>query len=416
MGADSRSDHGGRSEGSRDRQRDAVTGIRGDAALVRGPMAGTPRSGIREMMDSAAALEGVLHLELGEPDFPTPPHIVEAVERAQRDGHVKYTLSRGTLPLRRLLSVKVLERNRLDASPEQIVVTTGGTAAVYAALASMVGAGDGVLVPNPGWPGIDLAATLLRARALPYRLLPEEGYAPDLDHLESLVGDARVLFLNTPSNPTGAVHDRRTLEAMLGIAERHGLVVLADEVYEDIVFDAEHVSIGSLGYEGRVVTVFSFSKGYAMTGWRVGYAVAPEEVVEAMVQVQETIVACPSWTGQTAAEAALTGGRDAVLAMRDEYRRRRDTAVAALREHGLLIAEPRGTFYVLADLSALGRDSYEIARRLLYEQRVAVAPGEAFGPAGAGAVRLSLASPPEVVAEGIERIAQAARSGPVISP
>jgi aspartate/methionine/tyrosine aminotransferase len=369
-------------------------------------MAGTPRSGIREMMDAAAALEGVLHLELGEPDFPTPPHVVEAVERAQRDGLVKYTLSRGTPELRQLLAEKIRGRNGLDVSPERIVVTAGGTAAVYAALASLVAPGEGVLVPDPGWPGIDLDATLLRARPLRYRLLPEEGYRPDLDHLESLAGDARVLFLNTPSNPTGAVHDRSTLERMLEIAERHGLAVLADEVYEDITFDVEPVSIGSLGYEGRVITVFSFSKGYAMTGWRVGYAAAPEEVVEAMVQVQETIVACPSWTGQVAAVAALTGPRHPVLAMRDEYRRRRDAAVAALRGHGLLISEPRGTFYAMADVSALGEDSYATARRLLLEERVAVAPGQTFGPSGAGTVRLSLASPPDVVAEAINRIAR----------
>ncbi len=375
-------------------------------------MAGTPRSGIREMMDAAASLEGVLHLEIGEPDFPTPPHIVEAVARAQRDGLVKYTLSRGTPELRELLAEKVREKNGLEAGREQIVVTAGGTAAVYAALASLVATGDGVLVPDPGWPGIDLDATLLRARPLRYRLLPEEGYRPDLDQLEALAPEARVLFLNTPSNPTGAVHERDTLEQMLAIAERHGLAVLADEVYEDITFGIGPVSIGSLGAEGRVVTVFSFSKGYAMTGWRVGYAVAPEDVAEAMVQVQETIVACPSWTGQAAAVAALTGPRDPVLTMRDEYRRRRDAAVAALRGHGLLISEPRGAFYAMADVGALGRDSYAIARRLLLEERVAVAPGETFGPAGAGTVRLSLASPPEVVSEAIDRIARVVVSGP----
>jgi aspartate/methionine/tyrosine aminotransferase len=389
-------------------------GVEGDA-LVRGPLAGARRSGIREMMDAAAAVEGVLHLELGEPDFPTPPHVVEAVERALRGGQVKYTLSRGTPALRDLLSEKVRARNGLAASPERTVVTAGGTAAVYAALACLVGAGDGVLVPDPGWPGIDLVVTLLRAQALRYRLLPEDGYRPDLDQLESLAGGARVLFLNTPSNPTGAVLGRETLERMLAIAERHRLAVLSDEVYEDIVFDAEHVSIGSLGYEDRVVTVFSFSKGYAMTGWRVGYAVAPEEVVEAMVQVAETVVACPSWTGQKAGEAALTGPQEPLLAMRDEYRRRRDAAVGALREHELFIAEPRGAFYAMADLSALGQDSFGIARRLLVEQRVAVAPGETFGPAGAGTVRLSLASSPDVVAEAIGRIALVARGGAVTS-
>lgn len=381
-----------------------------NAALVRGPLLEVRRSGIRETMDLAASLEGVLHLELGEPDFATPAHIVEAVELAQRDGRVRYTLSRGTAPLRERLSAKLQERNGLDAPPERIVVTAGGTLAVYAAVASLVDEGDGVLVPDLSWPGIETAVTLVRARLLPYRLLREEGFRPDLDHLESLASGARVLFLNTPSNPTGAVLERETLEGMLEIAERHGLVVLADEVYEDIVFDAEHVSIGSLGYEGPVVTVFSFSKGYAMTGWRVGYAVAPAEVAEAMVQVQETVVACPSWTGQKAAEAALDGPQEVVLAMRDEYRRRRDAAVSALREHGLLINEPDGAFYAMVDLHALGEDSYEISRRLLVEERVAAAPGETFGPGGTGAVRLSLASPPDVVTEAIDRIARVARN------
>jgi len=386
-----------------------MTGSRPDAALVRGPLAGARRSGIRAMMDRAAALEGVLHLELGEPDFPTPPHIVEAVERALGDGQVKYTLSRGTVELRALLAEKLRERNGLDASPERVVVTAGGTAAVYAAFASLVAPGDGVLIPDPGWPGAELATTLLGLRALRYRLQPEDGYRPDLDQLESLAAGASVLFLNTPSNPTGAVHERETLERMLGIAERHRLVVVADEVYEDIVFDVEPVSIGSLGYEGRVVTVFSFSKGYAMTGWRVGYAVAPAEVAEAMVQVAETIVACPSSTGQIAAVAALEGGREPVLAMLAEYRRRRDTAVSALRAHDLLISEPRGTFYAMVDVSTLGTDSFAIAGRLLEEQRVATAPGETFGPSGAGTVRLSLASPPDVVAEAIDRIARVTR-------
>lgn len=392
-----------------------ATAEAGEEVLVRGPLAGARRSGIRAMMDSAAALEGVLHLELGEPDFPTPPHVVEAVERALRDGQVKYTLSRGMLELRELLAAKVAEWNGLDATPEQVVVTAGGTAAVYAAFASLAAPGDGVLIPDPGWPGADLAVGLLGLRPLRYPLVPTEGYRPDLDRLESLGRDARILFLNTPSNPTGTVHTRETLERMLEIAGRHRLVVVADEVYEDIVFDAQHVSIGSLGYEGRVVTVGSFSKGYAMTGWRVGYAVAPPEVVEAMVQVAETIVACPSSTGQVAAVAALRGGREPVARMLAEYRRRRDTAVAALREHGLLIAEPRGTFYAMVDVSSLGTDSFAVAERLLREQRVATAPGETFGPSGAGTVRLSLASPSGVVAEAIDRIARVTRGMTAVS-
>ena len=370
-------------------------------------VSGLRRSGIREMMDSAASLDDVLHLEIGEPDFPTPEHIVRAVEGELAGGYVKYTLSRGTVELRALLAEKLRERNGLDAPPERIVVTSGGTTGVYATLAALLDPGDGVLLPDPGWPSYEMAATLLGARPLRYRLLPEQGYDPDLEHLESLAPGARVLILNTPGNPTGAVLDRDVLERLLAIAQRHDLTVLSDEVYEDVVFDAEHVSVGSLGDPGRVVTVFSFSKSYAMTGWRVGYVAAPAEVAEAVVKVQEAIVACPSWTGQKAAVAALTGPRGPVLAMRDAYRARRDVAVEALGRHGLLVAVPRGAFYTMVDVSGLAGDTYEIARRLLVEQRVAVAPGETFGPNGVGTVRLSLASSDEVVAEAIERIARA---------
>ncbi|HKI91724.1 MAG TPA: aminotransferase class I/II-fold pyridoxal phosphate-dependent enzyme [Gaiellaceae bacterium] len=373
------------------------------------------RSGIREMMDSAASLDGVLHLEIGEPDFPTPSHIVDAVVRALASGDVKYTLSRGTPELRALLAEKLRERNRIDVPPEAIVVTSGGTPAVYGALAALLDPGDGVLLPDPGWPSAEMAATLLGARPLHYRLTPESGYQPDLEQLEALAPQARLLVLNTPSNPTGAVFGRELLERLLGLAQRHDLTVLSDEVYEEIVFDADHVSIGSLGDPDRVVSVFSFSKSYAMTGWRVGYVVAPLEVAEAIVKVQEAIVACPSWPGQKAAEAALTGPQDAVAAMRAAYRTRRDVAVAALEREGLLLAVPQGAFYVMVDVSALSDDTYAIARTLLHGQRVAVAPGESFGPNGGGAVRLSLASSEEVVAEAIERIARAVRGADTVS-
>ena len=373
------------------------------------------RSGIREMMDSAASLDGVLHLEIGEPDFPTPSHIVDAVVRALASGDVKYTLSRGTPELRALLAEKLRERNRIDVPPEAIVVTSGGTPAVYGALAALLDPGDGVLLPDPGWPSAEMAATLLGARPLHYRLTPESGYQPDLEQLEALAPQARLLVLNTPSNPTGAVFGRELLERLLELAQRYDLTVLSDEVYEEIVFDADHVSIGSLGDPDRVVSVFSFSKSYAMTGWRVGYVVAPLEVAEAIVKVQEAIVACPSWPGQKAAEAALTGPQDAVAAMRAAYRTRRDVAVAALEREGLLLAVPQGAFYVMVDVSALSDDTYAIARTLLHGQRVAVAPGESFGPNGGGAVRLSLASSEEVVAEAIERIARAVRGADTVS-
>jgi len=369
---------------------------------------GFRRSGIREMMDLAATHDGVLHLELGEPDFPTPHHIVEAVQGVLEPGMVKYTLSRGDPGLRALLAEKLRRANGIAAGADDVVVTIGGTGAIAAAMIALVDAGDGVLVPDLGWPSNEMIAGLLGARILPYRLLPESGFEPDLDHVETLAREARVIVVNSPSNPTGAVFSRATSERLLELARRYDLTVISDEVYEDLVFDGEHVSLGALDDDGRVVSVYSFSKAYAMTGFRIGYLTANSTVVEAVVKVQEAIVACPPWVGQRAAEAALTGPQSVLADMRDAYKRRRDLAVELLERHGLAIARPRGTFYVLARVDAPGSDTYAFARRLLLEERVAVAPGQTFGSAGSGLVRLSLASPPEAISEGIERLARMA--------
>jgi aspartate/methionine/tyrosine aminotransferase len=363
-------------------------------------------------MDLAATLDGVVHLEVGEPDFPTPPHVVEAAQRAIADGEVKYTVSRGLASLRELIAEKLRARNGVDAGADRIVVTSGGMPAILETLLVLVRAGDGVLIPDPGWPPFELAASLRNARIVRYPLRADARYAPDLDRLDALAGGARVLIVNSPSNPTGAVWDRGTLEAVYELARRHDLAVLSDEVYEDIVFDGDHVSLSELDDDGRVVSVFSFSKGYAMTGWRIGYATGPSAFVEAMVKVQEPVVACPSFVAQRAAEAALAGPQELLAERRDVYRARRDAVLPLLRERGLFVTEPQGTFYALADVSRLGGDTYEIAKRLLLESRVAVAPGATFGPRAEGLVRLSLAGPLDDVVEGVRRVA-AAVSGAV---
>jgi aspartate/methionine/tyrosine aminotransferase len=359
------------------------------------------RSGIREITDLAASLDGVLHLEVGEPNFPTPPHVVEAAQRAVADGNVKYTVSRGLQPLRELIAA------RRGTDPDGVVVTSGGTPAILETLMVLISPGDGVLVPDPGWPVFSLATELQSGHALRYRVVPETGFLPDLDDVERIAPQARVLVVNTPSNPTGAVYDRATLEALYEIARRHDLAILSDEVYEDIVFDGEHVSLTSLDEDGRVVSIFSFSKGYAMTGWRVGYAVGPRDFVEAMIKVQEPVIGCPSYVAQKAAEAALAGPQDVIATQCDAYLARRDAVMPLMREYGLFVAEPRGAFYAMADVSALGEDTYAIAKRLVLEERVAVAPGETFGPGGAGLVRLSLAGSLDTITEAVERIGKA---------
>jgi aspartate/methionine/tyrosine aminotransferase len=373
------------------------------------------RSGIREIMDLAATLDGVIHLELGEPDFPTPPHVVEAIMPWLATGAVKYTLSRGMPVLREALAAKVAERNGITATAEEIVVTPGATAAVLMTVLACVRPGDGVLIPAIGWPAYALAVQLAGGRPVRYPLLAEEGYEPDLAALEQLASDARLLIVNSPSNPTGAVYRPATVQAMVELAQRHDLLVLSDEVYEDLIFEGEHASPAA--FDGaRVLTTFSFSKGYAMTGWRVGYAVGPRALIEAIVHVQEAALACTSEIGQRAALAALEGPQEVVARMRDAYRERRDLVRGTLREAGMLAREPSGAFYALLDISARLEDTYAAARELVLNHRVGVAPGETFGPGGRGLVRISLASATRDLLEGVDRIVRARGDVPDTKP
>jgi aspartate/methionine/tyrosine aminotransferase len=380
----------------------------------RGAIAAMPRSGIREIMDLARGREDVVHLEVGEPDFPTPPHIVEAGARALRDGHTRYTPNAGTASLREAIAGKLARVNELAVAPEQVVVTHGAVNALLTALMVLVEPGEGILMPDPGWPNYEMMATMLGAEAVRYPLDPASGYEPDLAQLAEHAArpGAKVLMTNSPGNPTGAVWSRETVRRVVEIAHEHDLYLLSDEVYEEIVFDGEHVSPARFDGEGRVLTVSAVSKTYAMTGWRIGYLVATRPLAALAAKVQEAIVACPSAASQVAAEAALTGSQDCVAQMREAYRRRRDVAVAGLEAAGLLIGAPRGAFYVLADVSAVTDDSAAFARSLVARHGLAVAPGATFGPAGAGTVRLSLAASEAAIVEGIGRLARAAAARP----
>ena len=369
------------------------------------------RSGIREVMDLASGLESVIHLEIGEPNFSTPAHVVDAIAPWLATGAVKYTLSRGMPSLREALVAKLAVRNGVTANVDQIVVTPGATTAVTVAVLSFVEPGEGVLVPDPGWPTFSMAVNLAGGRVLRYPLLAEEGFEPDLDALEALAPQARVLIVNNPSNPTGTVYSPAIVQALVDLARRHDLLVISDEVYEDLVFDGDHVS-AAIYDPDRVVTTFSFSKSYAMTGWRVGYAVGPRARIEPMVHVQEALVACASEVGQRAALAALEGPQDVVADMRLSYRRRWELVRPLVEEAGMLTCEPRGTFYALLGVSAIGEDTYAVARELLLEWGVAVAPGETFGPRGRGLVRISLASSTDDLVAGVERIVRAQGGAP----
>ncbi len=367
-------------------------------------------SGIREIMDLAAGRPDVVHLEVGEPDFPTPDHVIDAAARAAKDGFTKYTANRGLVEVREAMAKKICERNGFEVPIDQIVVTTGAVNGIVQALMVFCDPGDVLLLPDLAWPNYEVMATLLDLPVRRYPLVQEAGFTPDLEALDQLCATtrgAKVLVVNSPGNPTGGVFDREVVEGIVEIATRHDLYVVSDECYEDIIFEGEHVSPASLDDSGRVVTVFSVSKSYAMTGWRIGYVAASREVATMLSKVQQAVTSCATAVAQKAAEAALRGDQACIVEMRASYKQRRDRAVELLEEPRLLVSRPRGAFYIMADTSATHMDGYELCRKLVLEHGVAVAPGETFGPSGVGMVRISLAAALPDVVEGVRRFTRA---------
>lgn len=364
------------------------------------------RSGIREIMDLAQGMPDVVHLEVGEPAFPTPEHIIRAAQSAIEDGFTKYTPNAGLPSLRERIVTRLATNNGLEVGVENVVVTTGAVGGLSTALMAVLEPGEEVLIPDPGWPNFEMMVTCLHGISRFYPLSHEDGLWPSVDVLEDLITPAcKAIIINSPSNPTGAVFPEERVEALVDFAAQHDLYLIADEVYEELVFEAEHVSPGRFDRDGRVVGVHSFSKTYAMTGWRVGYAVAPGPVAELIAKLQEPYFSCASSVSQKAAEAALAGPQDCVAEMRGVYQENRDLAARLLEEAGLAYVKPQGTFYTWVDISPYSLDSYGFARTLLQDARVAVAPGGTFGPSGDGYIRVSLAPTAGEIRGALTRLA-----------
>jgi aspartate aminotransferase len=375
--------------------------------LAPGPLA-APHSGIREVAGEALGIPGAVRLDLGQPDFATPAHIVAAAKRAMDEGWTGYTETRGLRSLRELLAAKLAAVNGYRVDPEQIATGAGGVSVIAAAFASVLGPGDEVLLPDPGWPNYRLMVAWTSATAVRYPCPADLGHLPDLEALAALVTPrTRLLVLNSPNNPTGAIYPREVVERMAELAERHNLWLLSDECYDQIVFDARPTSPAALlpeGPDGRVISAYSFSKTYAMTGWRLGYLTGPARLIDSAVKVLESHCSCAPSISQKAGEAALQGPQDEVEAMVAAYRARRDLVVELLAQAELLVSEPTGAFYIMADVAPAGLGSREFAFRLLREQGVSVVPGEAFGQLSAGEVRISLASSEDDLRRGTTRL------------
>ncbi len=367
-----------------------------------------PRSGIRAIYELALQVPDSIHLEVGEPNFATPPHIVEAAARAAADGFTKYTPNAGIAPLREALAEKVKKRNGIDATAEQVVVTPGAVAAIYSTLAALVDPGDEVLLADPSWPNYALMMQLLGIRPVRFGVRADSGLVPTAADIEPHISDrTRAIILNSPGNPTGSTIPKTALVEILELARRHDLWVLSDEVYDEVWFDAPPVAIAPLDEDGRVVTFYSFSKTYAMTGWRVGYLVAPPTVAAAVIRAQEPITSCVNAPAQMGAIEAIVGPQDCVGEMRSSYRQRRDSVVELLDRRGVAHVRPTGAFYIMVSVAAAGINGLDFAKKLVLEKGVAVVPGEAFGPESGEFVRVSLATAADLLLEGCSRLADA---------
>lgn len=368
--------------------------------------ASMPRSAIREMMHRIAHMNGVINLAPGEPDFPTPAHIVAAGMEALRAGHTKYANNAGLPELRSELARKLRERNGVIVDPDGIIITNGAAEGLFSAFMALVNPGDEVLLPDPSWPNFRMMAMLRSAVIREYALSADTGYLPSIAQLEELVSPAtRLILINTPLNPVGSIVGRDLMVELIRFAERRHVWILSDETYDEITYDDSYVSAASLDTSGRVVGVYSFSKTYSMTGWRVGYVVAPPMVSSIIAALQEAMISCVNTFAQWGALAALQGPQAAVETMRTAYADRRQEALDLLHTLGIPVHPPSGAFYLWVDIRGSGVGSTRFADSLLEEQQVAVAPGSTFGPSGEGFVRISYTSGARL-GEGIRRLAQ----------
>ena len=365
------------------------------------------RSTIRVLFDAADQNPDAIRLEVGEPSFTTPQHIIDAASSAAAAGYTRYGPNGGLTSLRELLVDKIQKVNGCKAAGDQVVVTPGAMNGLYSIYAALLNPGDEVLLPTPGFPNMDETVRLLGGQPVFYELERHDGYLPDPDRIASLVTPrTKALFLNTPNNPTGAMLPPERIEAILSVTSERGVWVISDEVYDQLILDdgLPYLSPGSVDTSMPIISVYSFSKVYSMTGWRVGYVVAPPALAQILRTLQEQQVSCPSTISQNAAEAALTGPREPIEAMRSAYVENRDSAWTRLLELGLEGFRTQGTFYMLIDIAKSGLAPLDFSLRLLEEGGVAVAPGEVFGPGGNEVVRISLANDRENIELGLDAL------------
>ena len=359
---------------------------------------------VKEMRQQG--VDDILSLGVGEPAFDTPDNIKQAAIQALLRGETKYQPTAGVLPLREAICKKLEKENRIKATPDQVVVTAGGKFSIYLAFTAMLQKGDKVVLLDPAWVSYEAAAQINGAEVIRVPSSPDTGFSPDLDRLSVVMDDTvKIVVVNSPCNPSGAVFSKETLGSLAEIAAKHGALLMSDEVYEYQIYGQEHYSPGS-DFD-NIITVNAFSKSYAMTGWRLGYSVAPPEVVEGMLKIYSHSTSSVTSFAQWGAIEALTSSESAgqIKGMQEIYRQNRELMIELITqsEYLDLSVEPQGAFYCFPSYkSDLG--SVELATRLLDERHVACVPGVAFGECAEGFLRLSYAASPEVIKECMARM------------
>ena len=381
--------------------------------IIKSQMDGVELSRIRAIGEKVLQLQkegrDIVKLQIGEPDFGTPTHIIEAANIAMTQGKTHYAPNRGILPLREEIAKKLWRDNGIKADPvSEILITTGCAEGLYCAFMGLVNPGDEVIIIEPAY--ISYLQLTRAAHATPVfvHAKEENGWMPDMDELRAAVTEkTKMLILNTPSNPTGIVYPKEVLMEIAALAIEKDFLVLSDEVYEKLIFDdVEHVSIASLeGMWERTITINGFSKAFAMTGWRMGYLAAHVDLILPMLKVHQYAVASSNIIAQTACITALQGGEECIAEMRAEYDRRRKYLLDAFAEiPGITCVAPTGTFYIYPNVSGTGMGGKEFADRLLVEGGVATVPGSAFDSFSDNNIRISYASSMENLQEAIRRI------------
>ncbi len=365
-------------------------------------------SGIRIMFAMADEIPGVVNLGIGQPDLDTPEFIRDAAKQALDEGYTRYPPAKGFLDLRRVIAKKLKQENGIDADPDtEVYVAVGAMQVIFNTCLHMINPGDEVIVIDPGY---DYYSQIRLFGGVPVPVAAYESNQFKVDPADiraSITDKTKLMIINTPSNPTGAIFGEEILQSIAEMAIEHDIWVLSDEPYEHILFDGrKHVSIGALeGMAQRTISAFTLSKSYAMTGWRVGYTAAPKPVIDEMEKLMEHMVSGVNAVAQRAALAALTAPQDCVQEMVTTYDKRRHLVHEGLNDiDGITCLKPESTFYAFPNISSLGLSSWDFAKYMVREHKVAIVPGSIFGKAGEGYVRLSFAANMEQLTEGIARI------------